>query len=279
MFSQRDKDMLKTLAKKQLEIANSPVNLERINLWKKHNNFNGERPMVHIEVDTFAKEIIMPRLQCENPIARQIEYSLYHNFTNMELLNDDKVVPPYFPVKWQTDFRLFGYKIEKTMSIDTKGNSVGHSFNHVISDLQNDFHLLHKTEYEVNKTGTKEYASFAEDVIGVILPVKMTMDCLYAVPTQKIVHLMGMEQMYLAMYDCPDLFMQIMNRTADDYISYFKMLEQEDCLLPTTGFESLGQGSFCFSDELPDHGKLTTNDVWGFMDSQETVGISPEMFA
>ena len=41
----------------------------------------------------------------------------------------------------------------------------------------------------------------------------------------------------------------------------------------------LGNGSFCFNDALPggDEG-VKLGEVWGFMDSQETVGISPDMF-
>ena len=54
-------------------------------------------------------------------------------------------------------------------------------------------------------------------------------------------------------------------------------------ILPTVGGESLGQGSWCYNHELPDWEEakkrtLITRDVWGFMDSQETVGISPAMF-
>ena len=42
---------------------------------------------------------------------------------------------------------------------------------------------------------------------------------------------------------------------------------------------NLGNGSFCFTNELPSEvQKLTTHDVWGFMDSQETVSMSPDMF-
>ncbi len=35
----------------------------------------------------------------------------------------------------------------------------------------------------------------------------------------------------------------------------------------------------CFTDELPGETITGPGDVWGFMDSQETVSISPKMFA
>ncbi len=45
----------------------------------------------------------------------------------------------------------------------------------------------------------------------------------------------------------------------------------------------MGQGTWAFTNELPGYDqvgkrKFTPGDVWGFMDSQETVGISPQMY-
>jgi hypothetical protein len=60
-------------------------------------------------------------------------------------------------------------------------------------------------------------------------------------------------------------------------------LEKEQLILPTVGGEGLGQGTFCYTEDLPGYDiferrPLKTKDVWGYMDSQETVGISPDMF-
>ena len=38
------------------------------------------------------------------------------------------------------------------------------------------------------------------------------------------------------------------------------------------------QGSGCCTDDLPSGGISGPGDVWGFMDSQETVSISPDMY-
>lgn len=217
-------------------------------------------------------------LQCLSADARRMERSLYHSFINQEFFGDDKPVTDYFPIYWQTYFKLFGYKIETETAVDSHGSSLGHRFRHVISDLHEDFGKLHDTEFGVDKTATESYRTMAEDTFGDILPVRMCMGSLCAVPTQLIVHLMGMEQMYIAMADYPDEFEVLMSRAAADYIAFFKYLEHEGLLMPTVSCEPLGQGSFCLTDELPTSGAVTTNDVWGFMDSQETVGISPDMF-
>jgi hypothetical protein len=60
-------------------------------------------------------------------------------------------------------------------------------------------------------------------------------------------------------------------------------MEKEGLLIANNTNNWLGNGSFGFSRELPvsdvNNGMpLTTRDMWGFMDSQETVSISPDMF-
>ncbi|MDD4797558.1 MAG: hypothetical protein PHO66_07305, partial [Eubacteriales bacterium] len=96
--------------------------------------------------------------------------------------------------------------------------------------------------------------------------------------TQRVVHWMGMENMFYAMYDYPDEFHGMMARMADDQIAFFTMLEQKGLLLPTAGDQRLWQGSRCFTDELPAKGPVGVGEVWGHMDSQESVGLSPQMY-
>lgn len=85
------------------------------------------------------------------------------------------------------------------------------------------------------------------------------------------------------MYDYPELFKEMMDRIADDTLKYFKFLEENKLILPTVTYEGVGQGTWAFTNELPGYDQVgkkffTPKDVWGFMDSQETVGISPQMF-
>ena len=89
--------------------------------------------------------------------------------------------------------------------------------------------------------------------------------------------------MMLNLAQYPDLFKKLMDQAADDTLAYYDMLEENHLILPTTEYESVGQGTFAFNHELPDtptvDGRyLTRRDVWGYMDSQETLSISPKMF-
>lgn len=283
-ISEADKQILRERAKKQLEYANTPKNKETIRRWYQHNELKGETPMVHLEMGTFAQEIIPERLQCQGEYARAVETALYSNFLNQELFADDRPTPDYFPLNYDTHFQLFDIPVEVGHATDSSGEeSLGHQFHSYIEDLEEDYEKLKPTRFDVDMESTQKKKGVLEDAIGEILPVRMQMDCLYSVPTQMLVHIMKMETMMLAMYDCPELFHEMMDRIADDTLAYYRMLEEKGLILPTVSFENLGQGTWAFTHELPDYEEaqkrpFTTKDVWGFMDSQETVGISPEMY-
>lgn len=278
-ISDQDRKILRDLAKKQYEYSQMDKNKKRIQEWYAHNSLKGERPMIHLEMGTFADEILPQRLKCTGAFAREIETNLYCNFLNQELFDDDRVTPDHYPMAYDTHFTLFNIQIRQHHA----GKSVGHEFVSVVGDLEDDYEKLGETDFGVDLESTSAKKQAIEECIGDILPVKIKMDCLYSVPTQWIVHFMKMEDMMYNMYDYPELFKEMMDRVAQDTLAYYRMLEEKHLILPTTAGEGLGQGSWCYNHELPDEAEakkrpLTTKDVWGFMDSQETVGISPEMF-
>lgn len=278
MISSAERQRLRQLAEKQLEVFHSEKNQRRVQEWMLHNACKGQRPMIHVETDTFESETITPLLQCQDPVARRLEADLLRGFYNITEFDDDWVTPDYFGVQWETWFHPFGHKVSVETATDLNGNSIGHHFNTIIEDLEDDWDKLGAVDFGVNAEATQSYADAARECFGDILPVKIIMNSLGAVPTQQVVHLMGMENMCFAMYDYPELFKKMMDRIADDYLAWFDYLTKGGFLRPTAGFELLNQGSKCFTDQLPADAVTSPRQMWGFMDSQETVSISPEMF-
>lgn len=275
MFTDAERSILRELAQKQLEAAHSSKNLERVALWKRHNALKGERPVLHIEINTFEDEVIGPRLKCADPVAREIEARLWRSMINLTEFDDDKVVPDYYGISQEYDYQPLGFEIRMHHAAD---GGLGHQFEHQISDLKEEFSKLGTSRFIPRDAAFHAHFDAAQDVIGDILPVRRVMPSLYATPTQDIVHIMGLENMLYALYDYPEELRQMIERIADGYIAHFDMLEKNGLLLPTTGFEETNQGSLSFTDELPHEGPVTVGQVWGFMDSQETVGVSKEMF-
>jgi len=176
----------------------------------------------------------------------------------------------------------FGIEVSREHVSQDGTDGLGHRFLHPIQDLEDDYGKFGKSIYRVNRDSTLKRMDEAGELFGDILPPKLSGGGLYSGPTQFLVHCMGMENLYISMYDYPDKLHEIMRRFAEDTTEYFRFLETEGLLLPTAAGEGVAQGSFAFTDELPqtaENRPLVSTDLWGYIDSQESVGISPEMYA
>ena len=250
-ISKEDGQILRELAKKQLEFHHREENQRRIKEWYAHNALQGQRPMIHLEAGTFQQEFLPDRLRCTGEFARQVEQQLYENFQNQELFDDDRVTPDWFGVNYDTFFRLFDIQIHVQHTEMGGHESVGHHFVSVVEDLEDDYDKLKPTAFGVDKESTRAKFESISQTIGDILPVRMKMDCLYSVPTQMVVHFMSMENMMFNMYDYPELFKEMMDRIAEDTLAYYRMLEKEHLILPTVSYEGVGQGTWALPTSCP----------------------------
>lgn len=285
-----DREYLRNLAKRQAELAALPIMKEREADWYKHNDLIGGRPMITFETWTCEQDLLPP-LQCTSDVARQIELQLVRAVLSHDLIGDDKVVPSFFGVGWHAWMVLFDTRVDRVHAEDSSGGQLGHQFVHPIKDLAKDLEHLKPTVHSFDKEATLRWKAFLHDVMGDILPIKITMGSLSASLSQHAVHLMGMENMMFSMVDCPDEFIRFMSMITDAYIDHWEWLENNELLVPNSGNDWLGQGSYGFTKSLPQafdgtagkvevegKDKVKVNQVWGYMDSQETVGISPAMF-
>ena len=274
--SQSDLSILRDLARVQMEIAKSPETDILKREWYEHGDLKGKRPMITVELGTFADDILPAMLDCEGAEARELEKTLRSNIITHTVFGDDTVVRDHFPIGRFYYFRPFGLDVKVERSPDT----LGHHFVPQIEDFKDDFHKLGASTFGNDDEAMKSCKSYIDELIGDILPTKLVGRSLYSVPTQDMVHVMSMETMYFAMYDYPDLFHKAMESLSDDYLALFDFLSENGLMDETTGDQWLGNGTFCFTNELPKtkEGTFTSNDIWGFCDSQETAGISADMY-
>ena len=278
-INDREKEWLRELAKRQLEYANLPIMKERERLWKLHNALKGERPMIVMEEETFLSDILPPP-KCENSIAKVIEHRLMQTITAFELFDDDKVISANFPVDYKLDMRFLGMDFKKTFAQD----GIGFHIDEVIEDLEEDLEKLTPTVFSYDHDYTDQLMQSAEEIIGDILPVipKNGFNYWWFSATQRVVELMGMENMFCSMVSEADYFHQLMRLITDDFIRCLRWQEENNLLLLNNGNDYMGSGSYCFSDELPGpdfNGTVRSTNLWGHMNSQESIGVSPEMYA
>ena len=275
---------LRELAKKQLEYSELPVMEERTRHWYANNDLKGEKPIIVIEHGPFREELF-PEIFCESEAAVAVEKELLANIVNFELINDDKVVPSYFPINRKIHMKELDQDRVVHRAADAKGRELGYSFEHPIKDLKKDFGKLKKSVYSYDEKGTNEHQAFAQDLLGDILDVKITNNSLlwFMSFTARAVNLMGLERLMYSIPDYPDETKKFFDFILKDSFDYIDWQEKNGLLILDNGNTRAGAGSYGFTDELPTEefhktGNITTKDIWGNMNSQESVGLSPAMY-
>ncbi|MDR2136468.1 MAG: hypothetical protein LBO76_07620 [Treponema sp.] len=274
-----EKEYLRELAKKLLDYANLPVMAERKRLWYLHNRLEGERPMVVMEEITFIGDILPPP-RCGHPLAARVERQLLQPIAAYEAFDDDKVLPDFFAVNYPIGAEFLG---QKQKHVHASGGP-GFHIEPVFETLEDGLPLLRPSEYRCDTAGLEAYEQAAGDLLGDILPVvrKNAFNDWFITPTAHVVNLMGMENMYCAMMAEAESFHRLMRLVTDDLKRCLRWQEEQGLLILNNGNDYMGSGSFCFSDELPAagfSGLVRSRDLWGHINSQESIGISPEQFA
>ena len=270
---QKDRERLRELAARQMELSESDRNQQLYKDWEIHGRTDSSgRPMITIEFGTFSAEFIEPLLRCETSETRQLEWMMLQDILPFENFRDDSVIRDYFPYFDNYYMQPFGLQVKRTES-----GGLGHHFISQIHDLAEDFHILGKSVIQADTN--KHIAGIAADMFGDILPVKKSGRIRYVCPLQDIVHIMDMENMYIAMLEEPELFHKMFDMLTNDYIELIEKAENDGKLMATNGDIHLSQGSYCFTNDLPHEGEnLKTSQIWGFLDAQEAEGISPALF-
>ena len=276
---------LRELARKQAEYAALPVMAKRKQMWYDLNDARpGAQPPAIVETWTFDRDF-MPEsvFRCASETGRKIERQLLRNVRNHELINDDKVIPDTFDIGWFTDINELGVKIETESVRDAQGVETGFHYLHPIKDLRRDFSLLKPAVCSVDRPRTEAWKAFVEELLGEFLPVVLRTGLFgCTMLTHRVIELMGMETFFFSMYDCPDDVHRLMAYLRDNALRVMRWAEAEGLLRPNNANQTSFGSSFNFTTRLPapgyNGGPARLCDMWGNANSQETVGVSPEMF-
>ena len=278
---------LRGLAKRQAEIAALPVMQIRKKRWTDTNDgIPGARPPFAIESWTFDRDFMPEELfQCRSEYGRRLESGFLRNIRHHELLNDDHVCPASLDIGWHVKYNEFGIEIHTDYAKDADGVTLGYHFEHPIKDLAGGFAMIKPATFELDREGTEAEFSFLNNTFGDILPVvnRYGPD-IHNSLTQRLIRLMSMETFFMAMYDAPDQLHGLMAQLRDNAKREALWAEKEGLLILNNDNQCTCGTCFNFTTLLPKQkgaiapGKVKLSDLWGAMDSQETVGVSPGLF-
>lgn len=282
-----DLAILRKLARRKLDIAQDPVNLERRQAWYDLDaGTPGCRPMVlaeHGGVCDARRPLSDDRFECQDQRARGIEWILRHEIFQFETLRDDHVVEPFWNLNWNVTFGDYGVQVVQHRAEDFAGMGA-RRWDPPIKDLEKDFDRLHPRVCSVNREATLANKAWIEDVFDGILPVRLRGGFWWTTGmTIVAIDLIGLENLMLYMFDQPEGLHRLMAFLRDDHIAVAKWCEKEGLLTLNNENDYTGSGSMGYTRDLPaadwkPGSPVRTRDLWVLSESQETVGVGPDQF-
>lgn len=278
-FPNEDRQILRNLAGITAELAARSENADKRTLWIKHNDLEQVRPLIFCDPENGWNEIIPEKtLKCKNELARNWEMTLRKEIFWATEMGDDRVTEPYFNIPYsysETDWGMHNIQIGGA-------NHGAYTWKPPLKDYAKDLQLLKFPEITVDYKMTKDVRQLAESIFGDLLKVRVKGMWWWTLGlTWPLILLRGLETYMLDFYMFPDELHRLMGILRDGHLAKLDFLEKNN-LLPDNTDMYVGSGGFGYTTQLPQPdftGITRCKDLWGFCESQETVGVDPELFA
>jgi len=279
LIQKQDREILRGLAGKVSELAARPLESEKRKLWHAHNDLKPVRPLIFCNPENGWNEIITPaQIQCEGGLAKQWEMVLRKEIFWATRMGDDRVTEGFFNIGHVYTESDWGMHEEKV------GGDHGGSYNwEPPLKSYSDFDKLRFPQIDVNQQATSDLINLAELAFGDLLKIRLKTSWWWTLGmTWTLANMRGLERLMLDMYDEPENLHRIMAFLRDGHLAKLDFLEKNGLLCANFDGSYVGSGGFGYTNQLPqgdfDGSHVRTKDMWGFCESQETVGVAPEMF-
>ncbi len=282
MVDQRDREILRQLAAEVRAIADDDSMPARKQRWYDFNALKPHRPMVLASPEGAWRELLPDTvLQCADPELRGWEWRLRAGIYWWNHIRDDNAIEPYFDVNWHVTIGGYGVDIPEHRSED-RGSYI---WDPPIKDLDRDLDKLHFRELSVDREATQRDVDLANNLFGDLLPIRIRGGFWWTMGlTWEAIRLVGLEPLMMLMYDNPAGLHRLMAFLRDEHIHFIEWFEREGLLSHQNECDHTGSGGVAYTHDLPQADwkqgdPVRLIDRWGFAESQETVGVGPEMFA
>jgi len=279
-ITENEKDVLKRLAERVHKLATTDEMEEKKSIWKKNNMLCRKRAVIFCDPENGWNEIITEsQMECINKIPKRWEMDLRKEIFWAEEMGDDKPVEPVFDVPYTVTQDDWGLKAQYKQT-DKLGSYV---WDPPVKDYRKDLKKLHPPEFEIDREVTNWCFETAKELFNGILEVRLKGTWWWSLGiTWPAVTLRGITNILYDFIDNPDELKELFSIISDGHLKKLDYLEKNGLLSLNNDGTYVGSGGFGYTDELPQpdfNGKVRTIDMWGFTESQETVNVSPEMYA
>lgn len=276
---EKDKQILRDIAKRVAEIAADGRWEEKRKLWYAHNSLKSIRPMVLCFPEGSWDELLPANsLETQDNLARAWELNLRHRIYIYEHFHDDEVIDDYFDVGYVWSDSGWGVVPTYIRPDAQKG---AYRWEPPIQS-KDDLKKLQFPQVTFNFEETQRRLDLAHELFDGILKVRLRSSFWWSFGLiGELALLRGLDQVMIDMCESPELVHEAMTFITEGRIRWLETFESSGVLSLNNENNYVASGGLGFTNELPSDGfdgKVRTKDLWGFAEAQEAVGISPAMF-
>ncbi len=279
-ISPAERAVLRDLAVRVAELAARPIEAQKRDLWYRHNALAATRPVIFCDPENGWNEIVPPaELRCQGQLARLWEMRLRKEIYWGDAMGDDYTIQPCFDVFHVHAGGIEEWGLKETLVGGEDGGS--YRWESPIKSID-DIGQLHFPAVRVDHSATQRLAGLAQEIFDGLLAVRVRTNWWWTLGmTMRAAFLRGLSQLMFDLVDNPDLVHRLMATLRDGTLALLDDLEAQGLLSLNNDGAYVGSGGLGWSHELPQPdfaGHVRCCDLWGFAESQETVGVSPRMF-
>lgn len=279
-LNKNDIRILQDLAKKYMEIAALPVQEKKKALWISLNKSQMQKPMLAMNQIPWHEMDVDGSLisQIKDSYWCQVETYLRQMIYRWQYIRLDMVVDPYILLPRLIHNTGYGLHVSEDISIGDAANSiVGHKYINQFEDME-DVEKIKAPIITIDRKGEKAILEEAEAIFKGIAPIKMEGLTVNLGLWDKITTWMGIENIYMELYDRPEFLHAIMGKITDATIAMIESLNKEKAF---DVYSNLCHCSYTYSNDLPSKGvdldNPTSKDVWAFGLAQLFTSTSPSI--
>ena len=282
MYSKNDASVLRELGKEYAEVANLPVQQEKVRLWKKLNALKPERPMVAYD-QLPVNELAKPGdgqldILCENGFLRRIESAMRLDLFKWRNFAGDMVILPYAECPPSVSVSGGHASISRTTFLKMDDTS-DISSQHYDDMLGGEADLEKITDPVVNydKAETEERMGALREIFDGVLDVRIAKNVMMCNMWDGVTTMRGVQNVCADLIDRPEFMHRTIDRMCRVYRSIFDQYAALDLL---DVYPKYVHCTGAFTDELPKagfDGRARPGDVWIASMAQMFSTVSPAM--
>lgn len=273
--------IIRDLARRVAEIAAEPVQQQKAEMWRDHNDLRPHRPMVLIFPEGSWDEIQESwTWQCETPLCRALETELRTKIYCWENLRDDNVIEPRIDSPIVVHHSGIGIEAARTLAEGQKG---AYHIDPVLVE-DDDLDKIRMPEITVDWDETRRIRTEREEILDGILNVEAMTGMaghMAWTPMDTLATLRGIGQLMMDLVLKPDWVHAAMQKLLDIRLHEIKCLEEQGALTLNNRSHYNGSGGVGYTRQLPqpdfDGQHVRLQDIWGMATAQIFSEVSPDM--